>query len=57
MDGAEEFDELTDEVFDNVLSQCQLDYSPLAGSLSMTCAVVEMRKIDFGKRITIDLYS
>ena len=25
MDGAEEFDELTDEVFDNVLSQCQLD--------------------------------
>ena len=25
MNGAEEFDELTDEVFDNVLSQCQLD--------------------------------
>ena len=25
MDGAEDFDELTDEVFDNVLSQCQLD--------------------------------
>ena len=25
MDGAEDFDELTDEVFDNVLSQCERD--------------------------------